>query len=56
MVEPWTTCDGQSYERAAIKAWLETRNTSPVSGAVLPSKVLMMPNFTLKSLLAVQRK
>ena len=54
-MDPWTTCDGQSYERTAIEAWLEIHDTSPVSGAVLPSK-LLMPNFTLKSLLAAQRK
>ncbi len=55
MVEPWATCDGQSYEKTAIEAWLRIHDASPVTGAVLPSKVLM-PNFALRSLLAAQRE
>ena len=40
--------DGHTYERDAISAWLRTKDTSPKTGCVLESKVLI-PNFALRS-------
>ena len=40
MSDPVMTADGHSYERSAILKWLETHDTSPLTGAVLPSKSL----------------
>ena len=48
MNDPVFTCDGQTYERRAIEEWLKTRNTSPLTGAVLSSQTLT-PNVTLRS-------
>ncbi len=31
----------QVYERAAIEAWLRDHNTSPLTGEILPSKLLV---------------
>ncbi len=40
MRDPVVTADGQLYERRAISAWLRDHDTSPLTGALLPSKVL----------------
>ena len=40
MRDPVVTADGQLYERRAISAWLREHDTSPLTGALLPSKVL----------------
>jgi len=40
--------DGHTYEREAIKRWLETHNTSPLTNKVLYSKRLV-PNHNLRS-------
>lgn len=42
--------DGCSYERSAITAWLEVRDTSPVTGELLPSKELL-PNHALRNMI-----
>ena len=42
--------DGHTYERSAIKQWLETHNTSPATGLELDSKQLI-PNHSLRSLI-----
>ena len=42
--------DGFTYERSAIKQWLETHNTSPQTGIELESKQLV-PNYSLRSLI-----
>ncbi len=47
MQDPVTTADGQTYERAAIERWLESSDTSPATGAKLPSKTLV-PNIALR--------
>ena len=39
MVEPVLTCDGQTYERAAIAAWFVDHDTSPMTGEPLQTKV-----------------
>eukprot|EP00164_Ancoracysta_twista_P001449 GFYU01001889.1.p1 GENE.GFYU01001889.1~~GFYU01001889.1.p1 ORF type:complete len:697 (-),score=145.93 GFYU01001889.1:152-2242(-) len=48
MQDPVTTVDGHTYERAAISEWLQTRTISPLTGAVLASKMLI-PNFALRA-------
>jgi len=40
MVCPVVTSDGQVYERSAIKKWLKTNNTSPLTGLPLQDKTL----------------
>ena len=47
MVDPVMTCDGMTYERVAIERWLQTQNTSPLTGAVLANKTLV-PNYALR--------
>jgi hypothetical protein len=39
-VDPVFTSDGQVYERKAIERWLQTHETSPLSGEVLDHKGL----------------
>ena len=51
MTDPVFTMDGQTYERAAIEAWLRTHDTSPATGKPLPSKMLV-PNVRARSMLA----
>ena len=46
--EPVITSDGHTYERSAIKQWLESHDTSPRTGNVLPDRVLR-PNHVLRS-------
>ncbi len=54
MSDPVTLCDGTSYERAAIERWLEQNDTSPMTGDVLPMKVLI-PALQLRSLCSTWR-
>ena len=42
--------DGQTYERAAITAWLQQHGTSFVSGAPAQTSNLI-PNYTLRSII-----
>ena len=51
MVEPVSTADGQTYERASIEAWLKHSDLSPLTMAVLEHKFLT-PNLALKRLIA----
>ena len=55
MHDPVSTVDGQVYERSAIAAWLEARDTAPLTGAVLPMK-LLIPNVPLRSLIREWRE
>ena len=41
MRDPVTCVDGHSYESAAIRSWLATHDTSPLTGAQLLSNVLI---------------
>ena len=41
MRDPVSTIDGLTYERSAIEQWLQTSNTSPLTGAVLESPLLI---------------
>lgn len=36
MTDPVVAADGHTYERAAIAAWLQRHNTSPVTKQLLP--------------------
>jgi len=51
MRDPVSTVDGQVYEREAIEAWLETHDTSPVTGQQLPMK-LLVPSIPLRGMIA----
>ena len=48
MKDPVMATDGHSYERQNIEKWLSTSNTSPLTGEVFTSKVLI-PNHQLRS-------
>ena len=50
MRDPVIVCDGFSYERANIEAWLAVHQTSPMTGLPLPSTALT-PNIALKQLI-----
>ena len=50
MTDPVFTMDGQTYERSAIEAWLQTSDTSPATGKPLPSKMLVA-NVRARSML-----
>ena len=45
------TDDGHTYQKKAIKAWLNKQKTSPLTGAKLNTKVLR-PNFLVKEILS----
>lgn len=44
------TGDGQSYEKAAIRQWLDAHDSSPVTGQPLAVRDLI-PNYALRSLI-----
>ena len=41
MRDPVSTVDGLTYERSAIETWLATHDTSPLTGKVLESSLLI---------------
>jgi len=45
--DPVVCQDGNTYEREAVERWLETHNTSPMHGAILPNNSLV-PNLALR--------
>ena len=51
MADPVTCADGHSYDRCHIAMWLVEHNTSPVTGAHLPSRILipLIPNIALRN-------
>lgn len=51
MMDPVIAADGHSYERAAVERWFLTHRTSPMTGAVLTSSVVM-PNHRLRTIIA----
>ena len=57
-MDPVTISDGFTYQRAAIKRWLArsaSKAESPMTGEVLSmenGKIVMLPNYTLRSLIA----
>lgn len=48
MHAPVVCADGFTYEKEAISAWLRTKNTSPMTNAVLAHKHLT-PNHVLRA-------
>ena len=52
MIDPVVDALGNTYERSAIERWLRDNNTAPLTGEVLPDK-LLAPNNALKSLILV---
>jgi hypothetical protein len=48
-IDPVMTCDGHTYERAAIEKWLERHHTSPQTNLNLDNKSLIS-NFVIKQL------
>ena len=48
MRDPVKTCDGHTYDRAAILQWFTQHDTSPLTGLSLPNKDLA-PNDALKA-------
>ncbi|KAK6131825.1 hypothetical protein DH2020_034443 [Rehmannia glutinosa] len=48
MADPCVAVDGYTYDRVAIEAWLNEKDTSPVTELPLPHKFLT-PNYTLLS-------
>ena len=54
MADPVCTMDGQTYERAAILAWLAKSATSPMTGEPLQSTRLI-PNIAIKTQCALRR-
>ncbi|KAK7859317.1 U-box domain-containing protein 35 [Quercus suber] len=48
MDDPCVAADGYTYDRRAIKQWLEENDTSPMTNMSLPHKNLI-PNYTLLS-------
>jgi hypothetical protein len=53
MIDPVCTADGFTYEHIeAISEWLYTKDTSPVTGATLESRVLIL-NHLVRCLLRV---
>ena len=54
MVEPVSTADGHTYERASIEAWLRDHDVSPLTGETLQHKFLT-PNLALKRLIAAEQ-
>ena len=47
MVEPMIAADGHTYEKSAIKTWLQQHNTSPVTGEAL-AHIRIVPNVLVK--------
>ena len=50
MLDPVSCADGHSYEQSHIKRWFEHNITSPLTGAVLPNKIVAS-NHALRNLI-----
>jgi hypothetical protein len=50
MREPVLAADAHTYERAAIEKWMQTSNTSPMTGAALAHRFLTQ-NFALRRII-----
>lgn len=53
MTDPVMAADNRTYERAAIKKWLENNNTSPVTGLSLRDSVLRT-NWAMRDTLSAE--
>ena len=52
MDDPVIAMDGYTYERLAIETWFRANQTSPMTNVVLDDTVTLIPNFTMRSLIA----
>jgi hypothetical protein len=50
MQDPVMTCDGHTYDRVAIEAWLSSNDTSPMTGLELSNK-MVTPNYLVRGLI-----
>lgn len=50
MVDPMVAADGHTYEREALARWLSEKNSSPLTGQ--PMGTRMVPNHAVKSMIA----
>ena len=50
MVDPVVAADGHTYEREALARWLSEKNSSPLTGQ--PMGTRMVPNHAVKSMIA----
>ncbi len=55
MLHPVVTADGHTYERAAIEAWLEQHDTSPLTNERLPHRQVV-PNMLVRAQLLALRE
>lgn len=55
MRDPVIALDGFTYERSLITRWLEHKDTSPMTAAVLPSKTVA-PNTAIRQLIEAEAK
>ena len=51
MDKPTIAAGGHTYEQAAIEAWLQHSNTSPVTGDTL-MHMFLTPNVVIKNLIS----
>jgi len=56
MVQPVVTADGHTYEQAAIAAWLEQHETSPLTNERLPHKNTIPNQLARTQLMALREK
>ena len=49
-MDPVSTCDGHTYDRAPIERWLRVKGTSPLTGARLQT-IAVIPNIVLRKLI-----
>lgn len=52
MDDPVIAMDGYTYERLAIETWFRANQTSPMTNVVLDDTITLIPNFTMRSLIA----
>ena len=52
MDDPVIAMDGYTYERLAIETWFRANQTSPMTNVVLDDTLTLIPNFTMRSLIA----
>jgi len=51
MTDPVSAADGQTYDRAAITAWIQQRGTSPMNPSMRLTISGLTPNFAMKRLI-----
>lgn len=54
LCEPVIAADGFTYERHALHAWLKCHTTSPVTGHMLTSTIVV-PNLVILNIIANSR-